>query len=67
VSAKCEGDGLNDIIIWTPEGNALLVTCYTEALQALQNRGGTSGEDDDEDDDEDEAVPMEVVYLKVTG
>ena len=67
VSAKCEGDGLNDIIIWTPEGNALLVTCYTDGLQALQNRGGTSGEDDDEDDDEDEAVPMEVVYLKVTG
>jgi len=63
VSAKCEGDGLNDIIIWTPEGNAVLVTHYTEGLHGLQNRGGTSGEDDDVD----ETVPMEVIYLKVTG
>ena len=26
VSAKCEGDGENDILIWTPEGNAVVVT-----------------------------------------
>jgi len=43
------------------------VTYYTEALQGLQNRGGTSGEDDDDDGDGDEAVPMEVVYLKAVG
>jgi len=62
VSAKCEGDGENDIIIWTPDGNAVLVTGFTEAVQALQSRGAGG-----EDEDEEEPEPMEVIYLKVAG
>ena len=62
MSAKCEGDGENDILIWTPDGNAVLVTGFVEAMQALQSRGAGGGEDDD-----GEAAPMEVVYLKVAG
>ena len=61
VSAKCEGDGENDILIWTPEGNAVVVTGFTEAILALQSQGAG-----DEDDD-GEAEPMEVIYLKVAG
>jgi hypothetical protein len=62
VSAKCEGDGENDIIIWTPDGNAVLVTGFTEAVQALQSNGAGG-----EEEDEEEAEPMEVIYLKVAG
>jgi hypothetical protein len=62
VSAKAEGDGENDILIWTPDGNAVLVTGFTEAIQALQSQGAGSG-----DEDEEEAEPMEVIYLKVAG
>ena len=54
-------------MIWTGDGAAVQITGFTEALQALQNRGGSGeGEDDDEDDDE-EAEPMEVVYFKIVG
>ena len=62
VSAKIEGDGENDLIIWTPSGDAVMVTGFTEAVQALQSGGAAGGEDDDE-----EAEPMEVIYLKVAG
>jgi hypothetical protein len=62
VSAKCEGDGENDILIWTPEGNAVVVTGFTEAVLALQSNGAGGDEEDD-----GEAAPMEVIYLKVTG
>ena len=62
VSAKCAGEGEHDILIWTPDGNAVLVTGFVEAMQALQSRGAGGGEDDD-----GEAAPMEVVYLKVAG
>jgi len=62
VSAMCDGDGENDILIWTPDGNAVVVTGFTEAVQALQS-GGAGGETEEED----EAEPMEVVYLKVAG
>jgi hypothetical protein len=61
VSAKCEGDGENDILIWTPDGNALLVTGFVEALAALQGGGGAETEEDEE------AEPMEVVFMKVAG
>ena len=61
VSAKCEGDGENDILIWTPDGNAVLVTGFVEALAALQGGGGA------ETGEEEEAEPMEVIYLKVAG
>jgi sugar lactone lactonase YvrE len=63
VSAKCEGDGENDILIWTPDGNAVLVTGFVEALAALQGGGGGGGEAEDDE----EAEPMEVIYLKVAG
>ncbi len=61
VSAKCEGDGENDILIWTPEGNAVVVTGFVEAVLALQSQGAGGGDDDGE------AEPMEVIYLKVAG
>jgi len=61
VSAKCVGDGENDILIWTPDGNAVLVTGFVEALAALQGGGGA------ETEEEEEAEPMEVIYLKVAG
>ena len=63
VSAKCEGDGENDLIIWTPDGNAVMVTGFTEAVQAMQSGGAGGGDDDDEE----EAEPMEIIYLRVAG
>ena len=62
VSAKIEGDGENDLIIWTPDGNAVMVTGFTEAVEALQSRGATG-----EEEGEEEAEPMEIIYLKVAG
>jgi len=64
VSAKVDGDGENDLIIWTPGGDAVMVTGFTEAREAMQSRGGGG---DEEDEDEEEAEPMEVIYLKVAG
>jgi hypothetical protein len=64
VSAKCEGDGENDILIWTPEGNAVMVTGFTEAMEALQGGGGG---DEEAEEDEEEAAPMEIIYMKVAG
>jgi hypothetical protein len=62
VSAKCEGDGENDILIWTPDGNAVVITGFVEALEALQSNGAGG-----EEDEEEEAAPMEVIYMKVAG
>lgn len=59
VSARCEGDGSNDILFWTPGGDAVMVTGFTDASIALQSRGATGNGEDGE-----EAAPMEVVYLK---
>lgn len=64
VSAACEGDGENDLLMWTHDGAAIQVTGFQEAVQALQSQG--AGGTDDEDDD-GEAEPMEVIYLKITG
>jgi len=63
VSAMCAGDGDNDLLIWTGDGGAVQVTGFTEAVQALQSRGG-GGEGDDDDE---EAEPMEVIYLRIAG
>ncbi|MBK6735815.1 MAG: hypothetical protein IPG61_17395 [bacterium] len=60
VSAKCAGDGKEDSLIWTPDGNAVLVTGFLEAALSLQGGGGAA-------DDDKEAPPMEVVYLKRVG
>jgi len=66
VSAVCEGDGENDLLMWTNDGAAVLVTGFQEAVQALQSQGaGGTGEEDEDDDGE--AEPMEIVYLKITG
>jgi len=62
VSAKCEGDGENDILIWTPDGNAVVITGFVEALEALQSNGAGG-----EEDEEEEAEPMEVIYMRVAG
>jgi hypothetical protein len=59
VSAKCPGDGKKDSLIWTPDGNAVLVTGFLDAAMSLQG-GGAAAEDD-------EAAPMEVVYMKRVG
>jgi len=59
VSAKCQGDGKKDALIWTPDGNAILVTGFLDAAMSLQG-GGAAAEDD-------EAAPMEVVYMKRAG
>lgn len=59
VSAKCAGDGKKDSLIWTPDGNAVLVTGFLDAAMALQGGAGAA--------DDDEAAPMEVVYLKRVG
>ncbi len=64
VSAACEGDGTNDLLIWTADGAAVQVTGFVEAMRALQS-GGSGGEDDD--DDGEDAEPMEVVYWKIRG
>ena len=63
VSAVCEGDGENDIIIWADNNSAVQVTGFTEAARAL-NSGGAGGGDDSGDE---EAEPMEVIYLRVSG
>ena len=39
VAAACPGDGEEDIIMWTPAGDAVMVTGFTEAVQALQSGG----------------------------
>jgi hypothetical protein len=65
VSAKCEGDGENDILIWTPDGNAVMVTGFTEAVQALQAGAGAAGAGGGDDDEE--PAPMEVIYLKAVS
>lgn len=59
VSAKCPGDGKKDSLIWTPDGNAILVTGFLDAAMALQGGGGAA--------EDDEAAPMEVVYMKRAG
>ena len=59
VSAKCAGDGKKDSLMWTPDGNAVLVTGFLDAAMSLQGGGTPAGDD--------EAAPMEVVYLKRVG
>jgi sugar lactone lactonase YvrE len=38
VSAKCAGDGKEDSLIWTPDGNAVLVTGFLEAAIVAAGR-----------------------------
>ena len=56
VSARCEGDGQEDSLFWAPDGSAVLVTGFADALMSLQNQGG--------DSDDEEAEPMEVIYYR---
>lgn len=58
VAAKCDGDGKNDHLIWAPNGDAILVTGYTDARESLVGQNGGETEDDEE-----EIEPMEVIYL----
>jgi len=62
VSAQCAGDGENDILIWTPDGNAVMVTGFVEAARALQSGGAGA-----ESEDDGEAAPMEVIYMKTVS
>ncbi len=56
VQARCDGDGKEDSLFWAPDGSAVLVTGFADALESLQSNGSGG--------DNDEAEPMEVVYLK---
>jgi len=60
VAPQCEGDGQNDALFWTPSGDAVMVTGFTEAIRALQGGGQASTEEDVDS----EAEPMEVIYFK---
>jgi hypothetical protein len=61
VAAACPGDGDDDYMIWTPQGDAVQVTGFTDAVRSLQ--GGSVS--DDEDDEE--AAPMEVIFYRRVG
>ncbi len=58
VAASCEGDGKDDNLFWAPDGSAVLVTGFTDALMSLQTSGMAGGDDDEE------AEPMEVIYMR---
>jgi len=58
LAAACPGDGENDRLIWTPSGDAVLVTGYEEARF---NGQGAAAADEDAGG---EAAPMEIVYLR---
>ncbi len=60
VAVRCIGNGKEDNLFWSPDGSAVLVTGFTDALMSLQS-GGASGGSGGEDE---EAAPMEVVYLR---
>jgi len=62
VSAACPGDGENDLLIWTPSGDAVQVTGFTDAMLALQGGVGAT-----EEEDAEEPEPMEVIYYRVAG
>jgi hypothetical protein len=57
VAAVCAGDGDDDYLIWTPRGDAVQVTGFTDAVRSLQGGGAA-------DDEDAEAAPMEVVYYR---
>lgn len=58
VSARCPGEGDNDVLFWTPTGDAVVVTGFQDAAMALQSQGALAeGEDG-------EAEPMEVIYYR---
>ena len=61
VAARCEGDGENDMMLWTANG-AIQVTGFIDAILSLQGGGGTGDEDEDE-----EAEPMEVICYSIAG
>jgi hypothetical protein len=57
VAAVCPGDGREDTLIWTPSGDAVQVTGFTDAVRSLQGGGGGA-------DDDGEAAPMEIIYYR---
>ena len=60
ISAACPGDGEEDMLVWTPGGDAVQVTGFLAAARALGGGVG-SGEEDEE------AVPMEIIYYRAIG
>lgn len=58
VSARCEGEPGDDLLIWMPDGDAVLVTGFQEAGVSMQSQGSLGA------DDASGAEPMEVVYLQ---
>ena len=60
VSAVCPGDGENDMLVWTPGGDAVQVTGFLAAARALGG-GVASG------NFEEEAAPVKVIYYRAVG
>jgi len=58
VKVMCDGDGLQDAMIFTRDGRAVVVTGFMDAVTALQ--GGAAAADEEE-----EAEPMEVICYSV--
>jgi len=50
------GDGEDDAVFFAPNGDAVVVTGFAPALQALMDPNNTGSDDE-------EAAPMEVIYL----
>ena len=58
VKVMCEGDSLQDAMMFTRDGRVVVVTGFMDAVQALQGGGQAAGE-------EEEAEPMEVICYAV--
>lgn len=58
VSAVCPGDGEEDLLIWTPSGDSVMVTGFRDARRNMRDGGG------DPEDESGSGEPMEVIYLR---
>ncbi len=57
VRFRFPGNGEEDAVFFAPNGDAVVVTGFTAALESLMDMNKAS-------DDSEEAAPMEVIYLK---
>jgi hypothetical protein len=64
VAVACEGDGVEDGLIFAGGDRVYLVTGLTEALIMLQSGGASGG---GEESEEGEAAPMEVICYRING
>ena len=59
VAVVCEGDGVNDALLFFGEDRVLLVTGFLDAIRMQLGGGGATDESEDE-----EAAPMEVICYR---